>query len=78
MNLLLFFMEMINLKIAIAGLGYVGLSIATLLSLHNCVTAVDVPKKRVDFVNQRISPIEDKEIEYYFKEKIESYRYDRR
>ena len=62
-------MEMISLKIAIAGLGYVGLSVATLLSLHNHVTAVDVSENRVGLVNQRISPIEDKEIELYFREK---------
>ena len=63
------FMEMISLKIAVAGLGYVGLSIATMLSLHNHVTAVDVSENRVGLVNQRRSPIEDKEIELYFREK---------
>ena len=62
-------MEMISLKIAIAGLGYVGLSIATMLSLHNHVTAVDVSENRVGLVNQRRSPIKDKEIELYFREK---------
>ena len=57
------------MKIAIAGLGYVGLSIATMLSLHNHVTAVDVSENRVGLVNQRRSPIKDKEIELYFREK---------
>ena len=55
--------------IAVFGLGYVGLSIATLLSQHNKVIAVDTVKKKVDMVNARISPIVDEYIEKYFKEK---------
>lgn len=54
-----------NKKIAVAGTGYVGMSIATLLSQNNEVTAVDVVPERVDKVNNRISPIGDKEIEEY-------------
>ncbi len=57
------------MKIAVAGLGYVGLSVATLLSQHNEVVAVDVTKERVDLVNRRISPIVDEEIERFFREK---------
>lgn len=56
-------------NIAVAGTGYVGLSIATLLSQHNSVKAVDIVKEKVDMINQRISPIQDDEIERYFKEK---------
>lgn len=55
--------------IAVFGLGYVGLSIATLLSQHNKVIAVDIVQKKVDMVNARISPIVDEYIEKYFKEK---------
>lgn len=57
------------MKIAVAGLGYVGLSVATLLAQNNKVVAVDVSKDRVDLVNKRISPIVDNEIERFFKEK---------
>ena len=57
------------MKIAVAGLGYVGLSIATLLAQNNEVTAVDVIEDKVNMVNQRRSPIADEEIEKYFKEK---------
>ena len=57
------------MKIAVAGAGYVGLSIATLLAQNNKVTLVDVIKEKVDKVNQRISPIQDDYIEKYFKEK---------
>ena len=57
------------MKIAIAGAGYVGLSIATLLAQNNEVTLVDVVKEKVDKVNDRISPIQDEYIEKYFKEK---------
>ena len=46
-------------KIAVAGTGYVGLSIATLLARHNHVTAVDVIPEKVDLINRRISPIHD-------------------
>ena len=55
--------------IAIAGTGYVGLSIAVLLSQHHTVTAVDILKEKVDLINQRISPIQDDYIEKYLKEK---------
>ena len=53
------------MKIAVAGTGYVGLSIATLLSQHNEVTAVDIIPEKVDMINNRKSPIVDKEIEEY-------------
>lgn len=55
------------MKIAVAGTGYVGLSIATLLSQHHEVIALDVVKEKVDMINNRISPIKDKEIEEYLK-----------
>ncbi|MDY6018495.1 MAG: nucleotide sugar dehydrogenase [Anaerococcus sp.] len=57
------------MKIAVAGTGYVGMSIATLLSQHHVVKAVDIIKEKVDKVNQRISPIQDEYIEKYLKEK---------
>ena len=57
------------MKIAVAGTGYVGLSIATLLSQHHEVIALDVVKEKVDMINNRISPIKDKEIEEYLKTK---------
>ncbi len=57
------------MKIAVAGAGYVGLSIATLLAQHNEVVLVDVIKDKVDKINKRISPIQDEYIEKYFKEK---------
>ena len=57
------------MKIAVAGAGYVGLSIATLLAQKNQVTLVDVVEEKVDKVNNRISPIQDDYIEKYFKEK---------
>ena len=53
------------MKIAVAGTGYVGLSIATLLAQHNTVTAVDVIPEKVDKINRRISPIQDEYIEKY-------------
>ena len=56
-------------NIAVAGTGYVGLSIATLLSQHNHVTAVDIIKDKVDLINQRKSPIQDEYIEKYLAEK---------
>lgn len=57
------------MKITIAGTGYVGLSIATLLAQHNEVTAVDIVQERVDMVNNKISPIQDDYIEEYLKNK---------
>ena len=59
----------LNMKIAIAGTGYVGLSIATLLAQNNEVVAVDIIAEKVDKINNRISPIQDEYIEKYFKEK---------
>ena len=58
-----------DIKIAVAGTGYVGLSIATLLSQHHEVTAVDVIPEKVEKINKRISPIQDEYIEKYFAEK---------
>ena len=57
------------MKIAVAGTGYVGLSLATLLSQKNEVVAVDIIPEKVEKINNRISPIQDKEIEEYFAEK---------
>ena len=57
------------MKIAVAGTGYVGLSLATLLSQKNEVVALDVIPEKVEMINNRISPIEDKEIKEYFKTK---------
>ena len=57
------------MKIAVAGTGYVGLSIATLLSQHHQVTAVDIIPEKVELINQRKSPIIDKEIEEYLATK---------
>ena len=54
-------------NIAIAGIGYVGLSLAVLLSRYNNVTIIDIVPEKVDLVNKRQSPIKDKEIEYFFK-----------
>ena len=56
------------MKIAVAGTGYVGLSIATLLAQHNEVVAVDIVQERVDMVNRRQSPIQDDYIERFFRE----------
>ena len=58
-----------DIKIAVAGTGYVGLSIATLLSQHHHVTAVDVVPEKVEKLNKRISPIQDEYIEKYLAEK---------
>ncbi|WP_137655318.1 nucleotide sugar dehydrogenase [Bifidobacterium moukalabense] len=58
-----------SLKIAVAGTGYVGLSLATLLSQHHHVTAVDILPEKVEKINNRISPIQDDYIEKYFAEK---------
>lgn len=56
-------------KIAVAGTGYVGLSIATLLSQHHQVIAVDIIPEKVDLINNRKSPIQDDYIEKYLAEK---------
>ena len=58
-----------DIKIAVAGTGYVGLSIATLLSQHHPVMAVDVIPEKVDLINRRKSPIQDDYIEKYLAEK---------
>ena len=57
------------MKITIVGIGYVGLSLATLLSQENEVTALDIKSEKVKMINNRISPIKDKEIENFFKTK---------
>lgn len=61
-------MQKENIKIAVAGTGYVGLSIATLLSRHHTVTAVDVIPEKVEMINRRQSPIQDEYIEKYLAE----------
>lgn len=61
--------EFKDLKIAVAGTGYVGLSIATLLSQHHHVTAVDIIPEKVELINNRKSPIQDEYIEKYLTEK---------
>ena len=58
-----------DLKIAVAGTGYVGLSIATLLAQHHQVTAVDVISEKVEMLNRKQSPIQDEYIEKYLAEK---------
>ena len=63
-----------NKNIAVAGLGYVGLSLAVLLSQHNRVTAVDIVPEKVDMINHGISPISDNEIEDYLANKELSLR----
>ncbi|MBP5538627.1 MAG: NAD(P)-binding domain-containing protein, partial [Bacteroidales bacterium] len=57
------------MKIAVAGTGYVGLSMATLLSVNNEVTAVDIVPEKVEKIQQRISPLQDEYIESFFREK---------
>ncbi|MEE0889590.1 MAG: UDP-glucose 6-dehydrogenase, partial [Bacteroidales bacterium] len=57
------------MKIAVAGTGYVGLSIATLLAQHNVVTAVDIVEERVNLINSKKSPIQDDYIEDYLATK---------
>lgn len=61
--------SMADLKIAVAGTGYVGMSIATLLAQHHQVTAVDVIPEKVELINRRKSPIQDEYIERYLAEK---------
>ena len=61
-------MENKKYKIAVAGTGYVGMSIATLLAQHNEVIAVDIIPEKVEKINNRISPIQDEYIERYFVE----------
>ena len=58
-----------KIKVAVAGTGYVGLSLAVLLAQNNKVTAVDIVPEKVEKINKRISPIQDKEIEEYLSEK---------
>ena len=58
-----------DIRIAVAGTGYVGLSIATLLSQHHHVTAVDVVPEKVEKLNRHVSPIQDDYIEKYLAEK---------
>ena len=61
-----------DIKIAVAGTGYVGLSIATLLAQHHHVSAVDVIPEKVEKLNKRISPIQDDYIEKYLAKKQNS------
>ena len=60
--------EFKDIKVAVAGTGYVGLSIATLLSQHHHVTAVDVIPEKVEKLNNKVSPIQDDYIERYLAE----------
>lgn len=57
------------MKIAVAGTGYVGLSLATLLAQHHCVTAVDILPEKIELINKRKSPVQDEYIEKYLAEK---------
>ena len=57
------------MKITVAGTGYVGLSLAVLLAQHNEVIALDILEEKVNMINNKVSPIKDKEIEYFFKTK---------
>ena len=62
-----------DIQIAVAGTGYVGLSISTLLSQHHKVTAVDIVSEKVEKINNRISPIQDEYIEKYFRGEFGDY-----
>lgn len=64
------------MKIAVAGTGYVGLSIATLLSQHHEVMAVDIVPEKVEKINNKISPIQDEYIEQYLAEKDLNHFFD--
>lgn len=64
--------EFKDLKIAVAGTGYVGLSIATLLSQHHKVTAVDIIPEKVELINNRKSPIQDEYIESIWQKRAGS------
>ena len=64
-----------KLRIAVAGTGYVGLSIATLLAQHHKVTAVDVVSEKVELINNKKSPIQDEYIEKYLSEGTPSDRH---
>ena len=57
------------MKIAVAGTGYVGLSMATLLAQHNCVVAVDVVREKVEKINRRESPVQDECIQEFFAQR---------
>ena len=60
------------MKVAVAGTGYVGLSLAVLLAQHNKVTAVDIIPEKVELINKKKSPIQDEYIEKYLAEKLRS------
>lgn len=62
-----------NKRIAVAGTGYVGLSLAVLLAQYNKVTAVDIIPEKIELINNRRSPIQDDYIEKYFAEKVRPY-----
>ena len=62
-----------DIQIAIAGTGYVGLSLSTLLAQHHNVTAVDIIPEKVEKINNRISPIQDEYIEKYFRGEFGDY-----